>query len=375
MNDDRIDISPENAPRLIDEILSGFFPEWMTAKEITETFVITRTLIHTWSAAGHIPSRPTGKVFGNKPQLEYDLVAFVRVRSSRRVLRARKIRELEDGTILIKCPDCTYLPKSAFYKNDGHALGVSVRCRKCHNARGKEWDRANVDKRNAKKKRQTKLSVKRARAAARWQPPKWVDTQMILAIIDSKFPLLIGERRSAKDRLLCERAKVQEDFIRSMRRSQRAKVEIVDALFAGLELTDELAYVHATIDEGRPAWHPKWPYCQRCYRVEIHHQARGLCRTCYQHRNDPNWQPPIERPGKSWSMYHPSCVVCGQTDSPHHGHGQCDRCYQRIKKRNIAAATAVGSGHGNDRSVQAQPQASHDRSSGGADLGRVACHP
>lgn len=371
---DRIRITTHNAQRLLDEIDLGLLPEWDTATKISSTFHISRSQVNVWGQRGWIRSRPTGKMFGSKAQLEYSVVDLVNERISRRSLKERKVEEREDG-LYVQCTDddCGKMKHTErdYYSNPGSALGVSTRCKECHNRRGKEWDRSNIDKRNAKKARARKKSVEAAKAASRWQAPKLYPARSVVAIIEERFP----DASFAEIELW---AGVAVDGYRSIVRSAegdgKIRVSTIEALLEGLDLNDEMAIIAADLEKGRPAWHPKHPYCVRCYRVSVAHHAKGLCRTCHINRNAPGWKPPIGELGKAWSLRYPSCIECNGTDSRHHARGVCDRCLQRklFLERRAAEAVKVGSGHGNHRSIQQEAEAPTGGGVGRGHQGRVS---
>jgi hypothetical protein len=369
---DRIRITPENYQKLIDEIDSGFWPEWMTATEISTTFHITRSQVNVWGQRGWIESKGTGKFFGCREQLVYNLIDLMHERVKRRSLKKRAISERPDG-LYVECVDCKKLKHTdEYYKNEGAALGVSTRCRVCHLALGKKWEQENRDKGAAKRRRASRLSAARARAARSWEPPKLYPAQPVVEAVRERFgdtPMSEIERSAG----------VPPDSYRSIVKVAKSggtvRVSTIESLLCGLDLTDEWARINAELEKDRPAWHPKHPYCVRCYRVAVPHHAAGLCRTCHRNRNKPGWTPVME---SGWSLRYAHCVECKGTDSKHHARGLCDRCLQRNLNRERRAAelaAKVGYGHGNDGSLQSQEQAPDDRIGGGERTGRVSDHP
>lgn len=367
---DRIRITPENYQQLIDEIDSGFWPEWMTATEISSTFHITRSQVNVWGQRGWIESKGTGKFFGCREQLVYNLIDLMHERVKRRSLKERAISERPDG-LYVECVDCKKLKHAErdYYQNDNTGLGISTRCRVCHLARGKKWEQANREKGRIKRLKASRKSAARARAASAWEPPKLYPAQPVVDVVVERFgdtPVTEIERAAG----------VPSDGYRSIWRAAQkgndVRVTSIERLLNGLDLTDEWARISAELEEGRPAWHPKHPYCVRCYRVSVPHHAKGLCRTCHRNRNVPGWMPVMET---DWSLRHPHCVECKGTDSRHHAHGVCDRCLQRRLNRERRAAeraAKVGSGHGNDGSAHRQEEAPPDCSGGREHSGRLS---
>lgn len=364
---DRIRITAENKQQILDDIELGMWPEWMSATEISRTFHISRSQVNVWGQQGAIDSKPSGKFFGAREQLLYNLIDLVHERTRRRSFKERQIEERPDG-LYVSCVDCPGLHHTRNFYTNSSGLGVSTRCKKCHNDRGRAWDQANVDKRNAKKKRASRKAAAAARAATKWEPPKLYPAKPVVQAVSERY----GDTTIADiERIAGVTTDSYRSIIRAANNGSEVRVSSIVALFEGLDLHDEWARISADLEKDRPAWHPKHPYCARCFRVSVPHHAKGLCRTCHRNRNVPGWMPVKET---KWSMRHAYCVECGGTDSRHHARGVCDRCYQRAKffERRAAAEQEVGSGHGNDGLVQRQVEAPTDGSVGRGHLGRVS---
>lgn len=377
---DRICITPEN----VDELVEKYAEEYWPAKDIASTFAsMGVNMIVDWSRAGEVRyySIPKGERQHRQPWNRYSVSDCIVARSRHRKLRPFQ-RRVVNGIPIFRCNRCEeWKGEDDFYKDrKREAQGNQALlpyCKRCHNKAGQQRRDENPEvklKERVKFQRRYEALKERRIAAKRWKAPTRIETTRILALIDARFPLPDDVKRGSYDRLLSEQAGMNEDAIRAMRRNEMTKLSTVDALLTGLHMTVELAELNEEIEKDRPRWHPDHPYCRTCHRDDKTYMAKGLCSTCYRHRDDPDYRPVT---GTKWSLRYACCIECRRTDRRHAARGLCGACWQR--KRKAQQLEAVGSGHGNDRLVQQEAEAPDGEATDGGrsgrdDLGRVASH-
>lgn len=336
----------------IDELVNRFADAYLSSKSIGILFGIHRNNLSRWGGSGEVRKIDSGqKASPRGCSVLYNAADAIITRWSRKRVFAFK-HVTVNGIDLYRCNGCHWWTgRGGYYQNPSEragAHGLLTKCRDCHNKRGRAWYRKDgvSEEKRLDRNRRRQEEYDRAVATRKWKAPVWMDAARVVEIVERKI-------KDATPREIEIRAGLPEDSYRSVVKSAKTggktKIAGVERLFVGLELMGELAEINNELEQDRPPWHPKWPYCQRCYRTNREHIARGMCVTCYKHRNEPDYVPMLEP--TAWSQRHIECVVCHRTDSRHAAHGQCHRCHQRLRKRGEKAANEVSSGHGNPRSI------------------------
>lgn len=334
----RIEVTEENVHDLIEQ----YGDEWWTARDIERTFAVIDQQVHKWSREGGI--RKFAMVDGGKGRPNvYNVGDLINERLRRKRSKSFVMKRI--GGVLHgccnKCGEWKVANKdvnaSGFYYDKGKGCYYPT-CKKCHNSIRFPNERSREIMRRANRRR-AKLSRERARAAqqAKLKP---VDAATLLAEIEQALPGVTHTAMFSANGL-------HEDFgrrfLKAVEQGKEVKAETADKLLSALNLQNIAARMIEI--EGGGKWHPDNHYCVRCLRVDSPHRNRGLCQSCYLHRNDPDWKrPPINR----WSMKYECCVKCGTSEIPHAGRGMCRRCHGREQYR-INKERRVGSGHGNPR--------------------------
>lgn len=343
---EKVEVTPDN----IDELVETYADVYLSYSSIMEKFGIHRNNLSRWVMNGEIRQLDTKKL-GPRGTWKLCNVADALIARSRKRKQNPFLRVNVNGIELFRCNGCLWWTgRGGYYENPSPRSaehGLLTKCKLCYNEYGR---RQSKDERACELKRQARNNrVRRFEEAAKanreYVPVTEVSATIFVWYLDTY------SRGSAES--------VEKDTgipARTIRRIRKAaengkKVEVatIDRLLSGLGRNDLSAKFLMGLDRSRPPWHHKWPYCQRCYRTTRVHMAKGLCATCYRHRDDPSYLPMSDNGG--WSQRYACCVICERTDSRHAAHGECHRCMQRErmrKRRN--AEREVGSGHGNPRS-------------------------
>jgi DNA-binding transcriptional MerR regulator len=299
--------------------------EWMRTKHVAEKYKVSPSTLERWAARGMIGRKKEGG------RVYFDAAAVAVVSKTKKAMHPFLHKKVEGETIY-RCTRCLdWQPRENYYhqKGSGTTHGLIPRCKKCYSDIGKER-RQNPKEQRARIKRSRaryKDSVRRAKASSRQRDMREsVSPTPIIEFLDKNY-----SRYTDED--ICESAGLHHEFVRKIRYRQTlgkgVTLEKVDKLLTGLGehgYLDEL-YPHKT---GALRWASEYDYCQKCLRTKRPHMAAGYCHTCYPHRNDPNYVPPLD--DAAWSRYHAHCVECGTTESKHAGRGMCAACYCRKRR-------------------------------------------
>ena len=344
---------------------------YLPAEQLSKIVGCSAGLIHLWWKDGIVSRKPFPKITKHSPRWVYNYDQVVERGRTRRKLKPMKIG-MRDGVKVYRCAVCEkFKPRDCFYEDKRNKLtGILSRCVECYKLYHKEnYDPK--DPRYVKKVQQSvaiqKQATANARAASAWKYPAEIDAIIVAWFVRRKYP----DHNAAQLSHICS---FPERQIRAMfeyaQTGRRVKLATATEILIGLDLGDDLDALHRGMERNRPRWHHRYDYCQLCFRTTVRHIARGLCGTCYDHRDDPTYIPV---PENRWSITEPRCVVCKSTKYRHQAFGKCTSCYRkewRAKRR-----SRVGSGHGNDGQVQEAAEQATDHQLGGrCDLGRVASH-
>ncbi len=323
----KVEITADNVHDLV-EMYEG---EWLPSREIDKRFVcMGEHALRLWSRQGYISRRecPLPRILW-----EYNVSEAISARMQHRRMRPF-LRKVVDGVELFQChgPCDLWKERDDFYKQTIKTQhGLLPKCKPCHLASisaSKDRSRAAMKVRAEKAKEERLVRVEAARSCSGFKAKTTVDAGRIAAMIDERIA------GSVPDTEICSRAGVHYEVVRKIRvRARRGldvKLEVVDRLFIGLSWTNEIASLHAEAEEGRPRWSKSYAYCQRCFRTSIPYTARGLCNTCYPHRDNPDYRPMSD--GK-WASRWACCRECFTTKRRHCGKGLCSACYERQRKR------------------------------------------
>lgn len=342
---------------------------WVPANELAEEIGCTPGLIHLWWKEGIVERRRPPKVKWRGHRWLYHREQAVERGRTRRKLKPMKI-SMRDGVKVYRCAVCEeFKPRDCFYADKRNKLtGILSRCVQCYKLYHKEnYDPK--DPRYIKKVKQAvaiqKQATINARAASAWKYPAEIDAIIVGWFIRRRYQDLNSERLSEMCSMSARRVRAILEYAETGR---RVKLETAMEILVGLDLGDEWDALQRGMEHSRPRWHHDYDYCQLCFRTTVRHIARGLCGTCYDHRDDPAYIPV---PDNRWSITEPRCVVCKSTKFRHQAFGKCTSCYRkewRAKRR-----SRVGSGHGNDGQVQEAAEQATDHQLGGrGDLGGIA---
>ena len=322
--------------------------DFAPAQELAAEIGCSHSLVHLWWKDGHVERIQNPNYTKHAPRWLYHREQAKARGRIRRKLKPMKIK-MRDGVMVYRCSVCEkYKPKDEFYKDKRNkAHGIHSRCISCF----KDYHRENYDPKDPRyiKKVQQgvaiqKQATKNARAASKWSYPKEIDAIIVAWFVARSYP----NHTATQLEDLCG---VPDRQIRAVldnaKKGRRVTLSLAERILVGLDLEHQYDALLRGMERDRPRWHHRYDYCQRCLRTTVRHIARGLCGTCYDHRNDPDYVP---IPESRWSLHAPSCVVCRRTKYRHQAFGKCTSCYRkewRAKRR-----ARVGSEHGNDGQVQ-----------------------
>ncbi len=364
---ERIRITDEN----VDELIEQFRDEWWTGKQILATFAkIQRHYLVDWSKDGRLhripieprPQRGARFLFS----VEDAILARHRMRECKPFLN--KIGP--DGVRLFRCNKCeAWKEVDGFHANmsQGRGPGMHTHCKVCHarlNAEHRKNNIAETMKGRERARLRRRTTVARAKAVQEWEGVKEIDARIVVDFLERAYP-------DEPDTLLSDRCGSHPDLIRKVRKQaklgRKIKFSTADTVLVALGGDVVLRQIIAEMERDRPAWHPAHPYCSRCMRTSVAHEAAGMCQTCYPRRDDLTYVPIMDG---QWARRHMQCGGCGTTDRRHYGHGLCRRCWNRRQR----LAAKVGSGH-EPESLCSNAEAPDDRIGGRDDLRRVASNP
>lgn len=336
---------------------------WLTSGEIAKLLDISRNTMARWSSKGLVRTKDSGVKRKNSPWMLY-CFEDCQARTGKRKKPAPFLNKLVDGVRIFRCNHCLeWKERGCFYEDrtKRRSHGILSYCKVCHcemrNARLTDEVKA---QRQAEKVRLGRERTRMARAASAWSPTE-VSAQSALDVVVALRPDMKWEHIS-------EEAGVHKDTVRRIasqaKKGSMVKIQTIDRLLVGLGEPDAMRSLYDEIDAGRPRWHEKHDYCQRCLRTSVAYMAAGMCSTCYRQRNNPDYKTRLEA---QWSTTRTCCKVCLTSERPHRAKGMCNACYLRWYKE--INPRRVGSGHG-DVQPKAHGQVVDHRSSGIGGQGR-----
>jgi len=296
-------------------------------RDVKARFGISGCTAQLWAKNGQIERF---KIMDEKTNRE--LFAFFADDLAERAALSRKqgktVITMIDGVRMFRCTGCLQsLPEDRFDRTGRRAHGIpAARCKDCRNITRQRWITANPHKKNEyaerlKKKRRdwTKMAV----AAQKNQSNATVKAADALAILKDIRPNEDWAAWSQEIGIHPDR--IRNGIVRQAKRERSIHIASLDYILSRTGHIDKMQ--HLVVDTGIASrWHEKWDYCQQCFRTSVAHSARGLCTTCYQRRNTPDYVPMVDN---RWSQRYTKCVSCGQTSSKHAAKGVCSRCSQR----------------------------------------------
>lgn len=329
---------------------------WMTSGEVAKLLGMSRNTMTRWHQRGLVRARDSGVRRRNVPWMLYHVGDCERLIGARKKPEAFQHRVI-DGVQMFRCNDCKeWKGRDAFYKDRTKTRyhGILSYCKECHGVRRRANDTPGKRLLHAQRAADRRRRNSRmAKLATDWSPDLLAGERAYEIIkrlrphaVDEEISLEAGMPRSAVS-----------DIKRRAKSGGSVTVAKMDRLLVGLDETLALREMYDELDRGRPKWHPKHDYCQRCLRTEVAHMAKGLCATCYRRRNDPTYVPKLER---QWSTTRTHCVDCLRSDRPHRARGMCGPCYLRNRRRQgTRLANPVGSVHGDLRQAHQQEASAH----------------
>lgn len=341
----RIEVTDEN----LDELVERYADVYLSSKSIAELFGIHRNNLSRWASEpfGEIRKKPVPKEGPRGTWILYNVGDALIARATKRKQKPF-LRKKVNGVMVYRCngPCGEWKERDGFYANPSPRSaehGLLTKCKLCYNEYGRRQTRENpdsVEKKRVARRERTRRLAANAKANKEYREIKEVSATIFVWYLDR---YTTGSPESVE-----ADTGIDARSIRRIRKnaSEGRKVEVamIDRLLTGIGRADLMAKFAHGLDRNRPPWHHKYACCQKCWRTTRVYMAKGLCATCYRHRNDPDYVPLADNGG--WSQRHACCVVCGKTDSRHAAHGQCHRCHQRLRKQRRKAAAEVGSGHG-----------------------------
>lgn len=324
-NTTRIVISNDNVDALIEE----YDGVWMPPDEISELFDgIPSKRIGVWAREGTVRrKRKQGLSRGGR--YVYCVNDVIVQRSYRRRLNPFKHHRTPDGGMEGFCSKCErWLSFDCFYdRSDGKTShGKLSVCRECYGARWSAYMRTPdaAKKRRAYRKKYRKAVREQTKKASKWKPCVYLPASSVMQIIFDRFPNKSFTEISAL-------AGIHADSIRKFNQRSKCgssmKISVAEDILLRLGLEHDARHVTEFAYEGQPKWFGDYLYCQKCFRSNIAHKAKGLCTSCYKNRNDPTYKPVV---ANRWSLRCPYCQRCGTTSKPHAARGFCKSCYVRM---------------------------------------------
>lgn len=342
---DLIEITEEN----VDALVEQYADTWMIVSDLCVMFRgVYRQQFDQWSKSGRVRRQKVIPVPQRGGRYEYNVADVIVARHTTKTIKPFK-RRVENGIEIACCNMCDeWKPATEFYPNPapGKKDRIHTHCKTCHVGISRRAYRENPDARakSIARSRLTRIRRQEAkRAAEEWQEKQKrveIPAKQVADFIERNH---VGVPRSELGSL----CGLHEDTIRKVisqaRKGRNIKLATADAILTNLGGEVLLAQIHNELEMERPQWHHEHPYCSRCLRTSVAYAAQGMCHTCYINRNDPDYEPIME---KQWARRHVCCKGCGTTKRRHYGLGLCNACWQKAR-RVRRKLEAVGSGHGN----------------------------
>jgi len=321
-----------------DELIEKYADSYLPIHMITDLINVNRNTLMRWAQNGMVRTERLDKIEKGKPYIFYHFGDCVVARTRRRRPRPFK-NKMVNGIRIFQCNSCdTWKTKEGFYTDKRNELyGILSHCKDCHNEHSRNRNRIDEVKQGWRRraKARQKKRTQDAKIATEWAENPTIPAAIVIREIDAVRP-------NCTDTEISNEARVHEDTIRNIRRKAARNGDMflstIDSIFTMLGEPEAFIRITEHLDENRPRWHRDYDYCQCCLRTKIPYMARGLCSTCYRHRNDTDYRPMLESP---WSLKHAHCVKCYSTDSRHAAHGMCGRCYQQHRKAEALSSARV----------------------------------
>lgn len=325
-HDAPIKVTKDNLSDLLEEYAGQYLP----GSKIVKMFDITYSSLYEWKKNDKIVIRrkDVGKRFQHY-NVEDVLNAKAHTRKTKPFL-FRKINGVTHYRCNGKCGE--WKPRDAYYESNTSNPGSTFKpkqtsCKVCF----KEAARLRIKERGPEvsariTRRRVMRERARVKAVARYKEVKQVSARILVWYLETYTHGSLEQ----VEMLTGVPARRLRRIISDADRGGMIRVETLDKFLTGLDRADLMARFNKGLDANRPIWGGGQYYCQTCYRTTVPHFSSGLCATCYKHRNDDNWVPPVD---SKWSRHHHCCTSCHKTDRRHMGHGLCVACYDRKRRQ------------------------------------------
>lgn len=250
--------------------------------------------------------------------------------------RGAKIR-VRDAETQFFCYDCSsWKSTTHFYVAKSRTMCRACRSKLRRTRYAENRDHLNAIRREraareAEERRQA--DIRRARNKDPWAHRPVVPIELVRSWLDRLLFLhdgsvqQVGFQVGMSDRRIRSIYEVEQD---------KVTVDLAEKIARAVDAVDEL---NAVLPIGVEGWSRYSTHCLRCGRYDLRHQAKGLCRRCYEnvrYHRARGREAPLPR-DQRWARWYLACVRCGRTAYRHQGKGVCSGCYQQVRRERRAA--------------------------------------